>query len=98
MPALCASPNECVSEPTGEFTALAKSAWARLIRKVYEADRLECPKCVGDGAIMYGFSRFENADVDALTPVRKQRIHKLRSVRTKVNPRILDLRACVCTI
>ncbi len=36
---------------------------------------------VGDGAIMYGFSRFENADVGALTPVRKQRIDKLRSVR-----------------
>jgi len=30
---------------------------------------------------MHEFSRFENADVDALTPVRKQRIHKLRSVR-----------------
>ena len=25
----------------------AKSAWARLIRKVYEADPLECPKCHG---------------------------------------------------
>ncbi len=47
MPALCASPNESVSEPTGEFTVLAKSAWARLIRKVYEADPLECPKCKG---------------------------------------------------
>jgi hypothetical protein len=23
----------------------AKQAWARLIRKVYEADPLECPKC-----------------------------------------------------
>jgi len=36
---------------------------------------------VGDGAIMYGFSRFENADVGALTPVRKQRTDRLRSVR-----------------
>ena len=25
----------------------AKQAWARLIRKVYEADPLECPKCKG---------------------------------------------------
>ena len=28
-----------------EFGAPAKAAWARLIRKVYEADPLECPKC-----------------------------------------------------
>jgi hypothetical protein len=27
--------------------ARAKAAWARLIRKVYEADPLECPKCQG---------------------------------------------------
>jgi len=25
----------------------AKAAWARLIRKVYEVDPLECPKCKG---------------------------------------------------
>ena len=25
----------------------AKAAWARLIRKVYEADLLECPQCKG---------------------------------------------------
>lgn len=25
----------------------AKAAWARLVRKVYEADPLECPKCKG---------------------------------------------------
>jgi hypothetical protein len=25
----------------------AKAAWARLIRKVYEADPQECPKCKG---------------------------------------------------
>lgn len=30
-----------------EFAARAKAAWARLIRKVYEADPLECPKCKG---------------------------------------------------
>jgi hypothetical protein len=29
------------------FAARAKAAWARLIRKVYEADPLECPKCKG---------------------------------------------------
>ncbi|MGH8767803.1 MAG: hypothetical protein ACREVT_06410, partial [Burkholderiales bacterium] len=31
----------------GTPTARAKAAWARLIRKVYEADPLECPKCRG---------------------------------------------------
>ena len=30
-----------------EFAARARAAWARLIRKVYEADPLECPKCKG---------------------------------------------------
>jgi hypothetical protein len=25
----------------------ANAAWARLIRKVYEVDPLECPKCTG---------------------------------------------------
>jgi hypothetical protein len=30
-----------------EFAARAKAAWARLIRKVYEADPLQCPKCKG---------------------------------------------------
>lgn len=28
-----------------KFATRAKAAWARLIRKVYEADPLECPKC-----------------------------------------------------
>jgi hypothetical protein len=30
-----------------EFAARAKAAWARLIRKVYEADPLECPRGKG---------------------------------------------------
>jgi len=30
-----------------EFAARARATWARLIRKVYEADPLECPKCKG---------------------------------------------------
>jgi len=34
-------------EPVSEFAAGAKTAWARRIRKVYEADRLGCPKCKG---------------------------------------------------
>ncbi len=46
-----------------------------------DTKKLVGARIVGDGAIMYGFSRFENADVGALTPVRKQRIDKLRSVR-----------------
>jgi len=36
-----------VSEPVSAFAAHARSAWARLIRKVYDADPLECPKCQG---------------------------------------------------
>jgi hypothetical protein len=35
------------TEPATAFAARAKAAWARLIRKVYEADPLECPKCKG---------------------------------------------------
>ncbi len=42
-PTTCAAP----IEPVSEFAARAKSAWARLIGKVYEADPLECPKCHG---------------------------------------------------
>lgn len=34
-------------KPVSAFAARAKAAWARLIRKVYEADPLECPKCKG---------------------------------------------------
>jgi hypothetical protein len=34
-----------VIEPASEFISRTKAAWARLIRKVYEADPLECPKC-----------------------------------------------------
>ncbi len=34
VPALCGSPIEPVSEPASAFAARAKSAWARLIRKV----------------------------------------------------------------
>jgi hypothetical protein len=36
-----------VAEPLGQYASRAKAAWARLIRKVYEADPLECPKCKG---------------------------------------------------
>ena len=36
-----------VAEPIIEFAARAKAAWARLIRKVYEVDPLECPRCKG---------------------------------------------------
>jgi hypothetical protein len=30
-----------------EIAARARSAWARLIQKVYEVDPLECPRCNG---------------------------------------------------
>ena len=43
------SPGE---EPANEFVARARAAWARLIRKVYEADPLECPKCQGPMRVM----------------------------------------------
>jgi len=33
--------------PANELAARAKAAWARLIRKVYEVDPLECAKCKG---------------------------------------------------
>ncbi len=45
-PTTCATPIEAVSE----FAARARAAWARLIRKVYEADPLECPQD-GGGAL-----------------------------------------------
>jgi hypothetical protein len=33
--------------PVSEFATRVQAAWARLIRKVYEADPLKCPKCKG---------------------------------------------------
>ncbi|OGA52065.1 MAG: hypothetical protein A3G24_19155 [Betaproteobacteria bacterium RIFCSPLOWO2_12_FULL_62_13] len=45
------SPGEA---PATEFAARAKAAWARLIRKVYEADPLECPKCNGPTCLPAG--------------------------------------------
>jgi len=36
-----------ITEVLSEFAQRAKAAWARLIRKVYEPDPLECPKCEG---------------------------------------------------
>jgi hypothetical protein len=30
-----------------EFAARARAAWTRLLRKVYDADPLECPRCKG---------------------------------------------------
>ena len=36
-----------VAEVACELASRAKAAWARLIRKVYEVDPLECPKCRG---------------------------------------------------
>src|SRR5712691_454250 len=40
----CSAPSE---EPATEFAARARATWARLIRRVNEADPLECPKCKG---------------------------------------------------
>jgi hypothetical protein len=41
-----APPSVCEA-PATEFASRAKAAWARLIRKVYEADPLQCPQCKG---------------------------------------------------
>jgi hypothetical protein len=43
------APNPCAasSETVSEFAQRGKATWARLIRKVYEADPLQCPKCKG---------------------------------------------------
>jgi hypothetical protein len=41
------APSSPGEESATEFAARAKAAWARLIRKVYEADPLECPQCKG---------------------------------------------------
>jgi hypothetical protein len=43
---------DAVTEVLGEYASRAKAAWARLIRKVYEADPLECPKCKGSMRIV----------------------------------------------
>ena len=42
------------------IAARARSAWARLIHKVYEADPLECPKC---GAPMQVIALIDDAEV-----------------------------------
>src|SRR3990167_6118462 len=40
-----APPPGGVAEVPSEYASRAKAAWAQLVRKVYEADPLECPKC-----------------------------------------------------
>ena len=42
------------------IAARARSAWARLIHKVYEVDPLECPKC---GAPMQVIALIDDAEV-----------------------------------
>ena len=36
----------CILEPEGSSKEYRKN-WARLIQKIYEVDRLTCPKCQG---------------------------------------------------
>ena len=48
---------EDVDAPTA---ARARSTWARLIRKVYEVDPLECPKCKGPMRVI---ALIEDSDV-----------------------------------
>ncbi len=38
-------------ETLSEFAARAKSVWAWLLRKIYEADPLECPALADSGAL-----------------------------------------------
>ena len=40
------------AEPQSQFVARVKATWARLIRKVYAADPLQCPKCKGPMRVM----------------------------------------------
>ena len=41
--------------PATDFAARARATWARLIRKVYEADPLECPQCKGPMRVIQVF-------------------------------------------
>jgi hypothetical protein len=45
--AVSTNPASTVTEALSEYAQRAKAAWARLIRKVYESDPIECPKCKG---------------------------------------------------
>jgi hypothetical protein len=47
-------------DPATAFAARAKATWARLIRKVYEVDRLVCVKC---GAPMHVIALIDDATV-----------------------------------
>jgi len=49
-----AAPLVCSEEPVTDLAVRAKAIWARLIRKVYEADPLECPKCKGPMRLLLG--------------------------------------------
>ena len=80
-PATCAAP----IEPVSEFAARARSAWARLIRKVFEADPLECPKCKGPMRVIAliddpGVVRriLEELGLEVATPDDARRILKLK--------------------
>jgi hypothetical protein len=57
-----AVPGAAVQAPEDgpEIAARARSAWARLIHKVYEVDPLECPKC---GAPMHVVALIDDATV-----------------------------------
>jgi hypothetical protein len=57
-----AAPAAAVQAPDDEpeIAARARSAWARLIHKVYEVDRLECPKC---GAPMHVIALIDDTEV-----------------------------------
>ena len=50
-------------EPGSDFAVRAKAAWARLIRKVYEVDPLECPKCKGPMRVIALESRMQESSV-----------------------------------
>ena len=50
-------------ETASEFATRAKATWARLLRKVYEADPLLCPKCKGEMRVI--------ALIDDLAVVRR---------------------------
>ena len=72
-------------EPVSEFATRARSAWARLIRKVYEADPPECPKGKGPMRVIAliddpGVVRhiLEELGLEVATPDDARRILKLK--------------------
>jgi hypothetical protein len=77
----------------------AKAAWARLIRKVYESDPLECPKCKGPmrvialiedpvvvRAILVHLGRWQPKALERAPPVSPRPGPRMRARRSGITP------------